>query len=182
MLPELDSIKKLRLKLDISQKDLAKRCNISASMLNQIERGGAKPSYDTAKRIFEVLESEEFRDQKKAGDICTRNIATLSPTDRVGDAISLLKKHGISQIPIMSRNTCVGLITSDDITNQLEDNSFDMNTRLSRIPRSPPPIVSVDHPANKLRIHLSISKCVLVSEKGKIIGIITSEDFHKLIE
>jgi predicted transcriptional regulator len=181
MLPELDSIKKIRTKLGLSQKDLASKCQISASMLNQIERHKAKPSYDTAKMIFEVLERAEFSDQRKAGDICTRNLLTLKLSDQVGDAIKLFSKHGISQVPIMNRNTCLGLISSDDISNQLENNSFDMKTRLSKIPKSMPPIVPVDHPAIKLRTLLSFSKCILVSEDGKIVGIITSEDFHKLL-
>jgi predicted transcriptional regulator len=182
MLPELDLIKKTRSRLGMTQKELAKKSSISPSMLNQIERKGAQPSYATAKKIFEILETEENKVRLKAGDICTRNIITLSPTNTVGDAVKLLSSKKISQIPIMNRNTCVGLITSDDITSQLGKNLFDIKTRLGKIESSQPPVVSIDSPAISLRSHLSYSKCILVSDKGKIVGIITSEDFHKLLD
>jgi len=182
MLPELDSIKKARQRLGMTQRELAVKSGISPSMLNQIERKGAQPSYATAKRIFEVLEIEEKKVLRKAGDICTFDIISLPPKATVGEAVTIMSTRKISQIPIMSKITCIGLVTSDDITHQLENNLFDSSTRLSKIPTSLPPIVSIDNPAISLRSYLAYSKCILVSDKGKIVGIITSEDFHKLID
>ena len=55
MLPRIDYIKQGRIKLGLTQRELASMSGISTSMINQIESGRCKPSYDTAKRIFEVL-------------------------------------------------------------------------------------------------------------------------------
>ena len=53
MLPRIDSIKQIRLKIGITQKKLAMLTGVSTSMINQIESGRSQPSYDTAKKIFE---------------------------------------------------------------------------------------------------------------------------------
>ena len=51
MLPRLDYIKQARTKLGITQRELASLAGVSTSMINQIESGRCKPSYDTAKKI-----------------------------------------------------------------------------------------------------------------------------------
>ena len=55
MLPRLETIKEERKKLNITQKKLASMTGVSTSMINQIESGRCKPSYNTAKKIFESL-------------------------------------------------------------------------------------------------------------------------------
>ena len=59
LLPSLETIKQKREKLHISQKKLAVMTGVSTSMINQIESGRSKPSYDTAKKIFENLANLE---------------------------------------------------------------------------------------------------------------------------
>ena len=56
MLPGIDYIKQGRIKLGLTQRELASLSGIGTSMINQIESGRCKPSYDTAKRIFEVTQ------------------------------------------------------------------------------------------------------------------------------
>ena len=57
LLPRIDSIKQIRLKIGITQKKLAAMTGVSTSMINQIESGRSQPSYETAKRIFDNLAS-----------------------------------------------------------------------------------------------------------------------------
>jgi predicted transcriptional regulator len=59
LLPRLEYIKQARTRLGITQRKLASITGISTSMVNQIESGRCKPSYDTAKKIFEILSSLE---------------------------------------------------------------------------------------------------------------------------
>ena len=59
MLPSIQSIKQQRIKLNMTQKELGNEVEVSTSMINQIESGRSKPSYDTAKKIFEVLANRE---------------------------------------------------------------------------------------------------------------------------
>ena len=65
MLPRLEYIRQTRIKLGITQRKLASLTGISTSMINQIETGRCKPSYDTAKKIFEILSSLEGNSSKK---------------------------------------------------------------------------------------------------------------------
>ena len=53
MLPTLEYIKQTRRRLGITQRTLADLTGVSTSMINQIECGRCKPSYETARRIFE---------------------------------------------------------------------------------------------------------------------------------
>ena len=55
MLPEIETIKQQRQKLRITQKKLAMLVGVSTSMINQVESGRSKPSYETAKKIFEKV-------------------------------------------------------------------------------------------------------------------------------
>jgi len=55
MLPSIESIKQQRLKINMTQKELANLVGVSTSMINQIESGRSQPSYETAKKIFENL-------------------------------------------------------------------------------------------------------------------------------
>ena len=59
MLPSIESIKQQRLKINMTQKELANLVGVSTSMINQIESGRRAPSYNTAKRIIEGLASNE---------------------------------------------------------------------------------------------------------------------------
>ena len=59
MLPSIESIKQQRLKINMTQKELANLVGVSTSMINQIESGRSQPSYETAKKIFEILTNKE---------------------------------------------------------------------------------------------------------------------------
>jgi predicted transcriptional regulator len=69
MLPRLEYIKQTRVRLGITQRKLATLTGISTSMVNQIESGRCKPSYETARKIFEILSSLEGRTSMKAGEM-----------------------------------------------------------------------------------------------------------------
>lgn len=181
MLFELNMIKTVRMKLGISQKQLAKECQISASMLNQIETKKAKPSYDTAKKIFEFLEKSQYKNQKKASEIYTTPLIKLVTSDTIDSAIQLMIKHEISQIPVFRGTKCVGQVTDEGLATRGSPDSIDKSVKLGKILEATPPIVPTDYPAFPLKHLILVSKCVLVSEEGEIIGIITAQNLLELI-
>jgi predicted transcriptional regulator len=185
MLPRLDSIKQARTKLGITQKELAKMAGISTSMINQIESGRSQPSYETAKRIFDGLATLEGRsDPNKAGDICSKEIVRLRPTDSLHDAIHKMRKLSISQIPIFNGSEPVGVITEDGVVKHLTDSDEASwkRIRLADVMEARPPIVDHQTPAKALVPLIRYSKCILVAKTGKIIGIITASDTLKMLE
>ena len=87
MLPSIQSIKQQRLKINLTQKQLANEVGVSTSMINQIESGRSQPSYETAKKIFEVLTTKENQSSYTAGQLCSQYIVSIKPSNTLHDAI-----------------------------------------------------------------------------------------------
>ena len=185
MLPRIDSIKQIRLKIGITQKKLANMTGVSTSMINQIESGRSQPSYETAKKIFENLSKLEGESSSHtAGDFCSTNIVKLNPSNTLHDAIKKMHQSSISQIPVFSDSDVVGMISEDGIVKHLADlgEAELKKSKLGDTMESVPPIVDWNTPANVLVPLIRYSKCILVSKKSKIIGIITASDTLKMME
>jgi len=185
LLPRIDSIKQIRLKVGITQKKLATMTGVSTSMINQIESGRSQPSYETAKRVFDSLASLEGKSSShKAGDFCSKDVVKLKPSNTLHDAIKKMHESSISQIPIFNGQELVGVISEDGIVKHLADvgESELKNAKLADTMEPVPPIVDYDTPANVLVPLIRYSKCILVSKKSKIIGIITASDTLKMME
>ena len=185
MLPRIDSIKQIRLKIGITQKKLASLTGVSTSMINQIESGRSQPSYETAKKIFENLSKLEGESSSHtAGDFCSKDIIKLKPSNTLHDAIKKMHELSISQIPIFNNSEVVGLISEDGIVKHLADlgEAELKKSKLENTMDPIPPIVDFDTPANVLVPLIRYSKCILVSKKSKVIGIITASDTLKMME
>ena len=104
MIPKLDTIGRMRIKLGITQKKLASMAGVSTSMINQIESNSCKPSYETARRIFDSLVTlEGSASKKKAGDVCSGEIVKIDINDKLDAAVSKMRKFSISQIPVFDK-------------------------------------------------------------------------------
>jgi predicted transcriptional regulator len=185
MLPRIDSIKQIRLKIGITQKTLAIMTGVSTSMINQIESGRSQPSYDTAKKIFENLAKLEGESSSHtAGDFCSKDIVKLKPSNTLHDAIKKMHELSISQIPVFINSEIMGIVSEDGIVKHLSDmgEAELKNAKLADTMDAIPPIVDFDTPANVLVPLIRYSKCILVSKKSKIIGIITASDTLKMME
>ena len=185
MLPRIDSIKQIRLKIGITQKKLATSTGVSTSMINQIESGRSQPSYSTAKKIFENLTKLEGESSSHtAGDFCSKDIIKLKPSNTLHDAIKKMHELSISQIPVFVNSEIMGVVSEDGIVKHLVDmgEAELKKAKLADTMDPIPPIVDFDTPANVLVPLIRYSKCILVSKKSKIIGIITASDTLKMME
>ncbi len=152
MLPSIESVKQQRLKIKLTQKQLAGEVGVSTSMINQIESGRSQPSYETAKKIFEVLAKKENQSSYSAGQLCSQNIVTIKPSNTLHDAIKKMHQKFISQIPVFDGKKPVGVISESGIVAHYEG-----------------PLIKY-------------SKCILVSKNSKVYGIITASDTLKMME
>ena len=176
MLPRLETIKEERKKLNLTQKKLAVMTGVSTSMINQIESGRSKPSYDTAKKIFESLAKLEGQTSThNAGDICSEKIVKLTLDSTIRDAGKKMHEKAIDQIPIFDGSTLKGLVTID-IVNEYSDRK---DIKIKNVMNPKPPLIDASEPANALSQLIRISGCALVEKNSKIIGIITSADLLK---
>src|SRR5437868_6317900 len=115
MLPRLEYIKQARIRLGITQRKLATSAGISTSMINQIESGRCKPSYETARKIFDVIASLEGKSSIKAGDICSRRLILVQKDEKLYKAIDTMRHHSISQLPVFESTRAVGILTEDGV-------------------------------------------------------------------
>jgi predicted transcriptional regulator len=184
MLPKLEYIKQARIRLSITQRRLALLTGISTSMINQIESGRCKPSYETARKIFEILSSLEGQSSMKAGDICSRKLISVQKHETLHAAINKMRSNSISQIPVFDGSRVVGILSEDALAKSMveKDEKKLRNIVIMIIMEPPPPVVDVSTPAKALVPLVRFAKCVLVSEKGDVIGIITVTDTLKMVE
>ena len=184
MLPRLEYIKQARIRLSITQRKLAALTGISTSMINQIESGRCKPSYETARKIFEILGSLEGKSSMKAGDICSINLITVQKHEALHSAIDKMGRNSISQIPVFDGSRVVGIISEDGLAKNMveKDEKKIHDTIIDVVMEPPPPVVDISTPAKAIVPLVRFAKCVLVSEKGNVIGIITVSDTLKMVE
>jgi predicted transcriptional regulator len=184
MLPRLEYIKQARIRLGITQRKLATLTGISTSMINQIESGRSKPSYETARKIFEILSSLEGKSSMKAGNICSMNLISVQKHEALYSAIDKMRRNSISQIPVFDASRVVGIISEDGLAKNMveKDEKKIRDTIISVVMEPPPPVVDVSTPAKAIVPLVRFAKCVLVSETGNVIGIITVSDTLKMVE
>jgi predicted transcriptional regulator len=184
MLPRLEYIKQARIRIGITQRKLATLTGISTSMINQIESGRCKPSYETARKIFEILGSLEGQSSMKAGDICSRNLISVQKYETLNTAIDKMRSNSISQIPVFDGSRVVGILSEDGLAKSMveKDEKKMLNMVISMVMETPPPVVDVSTPAKALVPLVRFAKCVLISEKSTVVGIITVTDTLKMVE
>ena len=182
MLPGIESVKQMRQKAGVTQKRLASMAGVSTSMINQIESGRASPSYKTAQRIFESLSRLEGESsQHTAGDFCSRDMVRLGPSDTLDAAVRTMRDRSISQIPVFDGPDVVGMVSEDGIVRHLADSEDLRGARLADMMDPAPPIVDMSTPANVLVPLIRHSKCILVSERSRVVGIITASDALRMV-
>lgn len=180
MLHELTGIKQMRQNLDLTQQELAKLSGVSQSLIAKIERGKIEPSYSIAKRIFATLDERISKKQKKivAKNICSKELVFTKSNDSIAKAINLMKKHAISQMPIIKDNVIVGSISEETfISNYDKITNSDMN--IEQIMDDPFPTLPEDTPIYLIRDILKMYSAVILIKDGKPFGIISRADLLK---
>ncbi|MFX0047629.1 MAG: CBS domain-containing protein [Candidatus Hermodarchaeota archaeon] len=182
-LPDFSQIKNLRKRLNISQKELGERLQISQSTISRIENGTMDPPYSKFKVIYEFLENERRsrkRSKKHAEDILTPDIISIKPQSTVKDAVELMTKYNISQIPILEDNQNYGSITSKKIQKYITDDPVILNLKVTDIKELPFPEVEKNWNVKDISVLLIKYPAVLVKEDKRFIGIITDSNFLNL--
>jgi len=56
-------------------------------------------------------------------DICSRELTTLSPEDRVGTAVQLMRGHAVRRLPVVKQGRAVGILTLGDLAIEEDEKS-----------------------------------------------------------
>ncbi|MFX1592347.1 MAG: CBS domain-containing protein [Promethearchaeota archaeon] len=183
ILPSLKDIKRLRKKLNISQQELGQVLNIPQSTISRIENATIDPPYSKLKKIYEYLENERKvreKSKKHAEDIMTKNIQSIQSSSTIKEAVDLMNKHDISQLPIIENNQNLGSITSKKIQKYITDNPEIINMDVSLIKELPFPEIDKNWNVKDISDLLLQYPAVLVKESNYYVGIISDSDLLRL--
>jgi CBS domain-containing protein len=127
------------------------------------------------------------RQTLKVEDVMTANPVTLDAGDTIAEAEEIMNEQGFRQIPVVSKQELVGIITDRDIRSFLggrlfgapEEREVAMNTRVGAVMTTKP--VSVELEDNlpeviELLIEGKVGGIPVVNEEQSLVGIVTYVD------
>src|SRR3989338_5294338 len=100
-------------------------------------------------------------------------IINVAPSEPIKDAIAKMKKHQISQLPVIESQKLIGLVSESIILEALLNSKA---TQVKEVMQESPPIVSKTTSIQVVSNLLKHYPMVLVSEEGRLIGLITKSD------
>jgi len=170
-------IREIRKRKRMTQLELAKKVGISQAHIAKIELEKVDPRLSTVNKILSVLEQKEFI---KCEDLMIKKIISVRLDNSIEKVIKLMKRFGISQLPVMDNNNrCVGIITEKIIIDNLDKRLSTL--QVSDIYEKDIPIVNHNDDINIAKRMLESHPAVLVSKNEKIVGIITKSDLLNLL-
>ena len=173
---DLIDIKKIRKKLGLTQVELAKKAGVSQSLIAKIEAGLLDPGYSKTKYIFDALEQLTQNEELSAEDVMNKKVITAKISDFVMDIIKLMKKHGISQLPVLDEEKPVGLITEHGVLDKISQGISMNHQKAQDIMEDCTPIVTPQTKMSVLSHLLRYFPIVLVVQKGKLLGLVSKAD------
>jgi predicted transcriptional regulator len=179
MITEISEIKRIRKKLNLTQTELAKRAGVSQSLIAKVEAGRIDPTYSKTRKIFDALSSLSDVQEPKAKDLMNRKIISVNSNNSVHHVSLLMRKHNISQVPVMEKQRVAGLISETTILELVAQGKKLENLVAKEIMQEQPPLISANTPSRIVLELLRFSQMVLVTENGQITGVITKADVLK---
>ncbi|MGC8609884.1 MAG: CBS domain-containing protein [Thermoplasmata archaeon] len=187
MLPSLEEIKGLRIKIGLTQKQLADLVGLSQSYIARLEKGDINPTYENIRKIYSVLESyldQNLNNEITAKEIMTRNVISVNSNDTIEKAINIMINNGISQLPVLDNDVIVGSITEELVNKLLNNEKLKNNIKNKKIKdymEDSFPQISENTSIKIISYLLKQYQAVLVISKGKLVGIITKTDLIKIL-
>lgn len=183
-LPPLEEIRRRRTRVGLTQGALAREAHVSQSLVAKIERGLVEPSYRNVVALFDALEraEEQASPDATAGTLATRSMLSVRPKDLLSEAAHLMRHHGISQVPVMEGELVVGGLTDRSVVECLADPrraALLPHLRVREVMQGPFPQVDAITPVRVVAPLLKHAPAVLVTERGRFVGILTQSDLFR---
>jgi len=170
---EIADIQKIRKKVGLTQFELAKRAQVSQSLIAKVESGKLDPTYSNAQKIFQALNDLSKQQEAKAKSIMNPKIIAVTPNDSIKDAIKKMKQHNISQMPVIENHKSIGSVSESTILEAIMD---EKGKKIKDIMQDSPPVVSKESSIDVVSNLLKFYPMILVSEEGELKGVITKSD------
>jgi predicted transcriptional regulator len=166
-------LKKMRKDAGMTQLELSAAVNFSQAHIAKIEGGKVDPRLSTVNKILNVLSG---RTKTLCGDVMTEKFFTVKPSDKVTDAVLIMQRRDISQLPVVDGCNMVGVMTESDVMSQLDDIE---NKLVSQVMSKPLPQVEFSTPLDSIKSLFDVYPAIIITRSGKPIGILTKSDLIK---
>src|SRR4051794_31945866 len=134
--------------------------------------------YGFLERTGEARVGDVLRTKTRAGE--TPSFVVVQTHHKVRDAIALLHKHGVSQLPVVSEGdpeTIVGSVGERGLLKRAVDNPQLMGVAIADVMEAPFPSVAASDPVREAVELLSgEGQAVTVADGGRPVGIVTRAD------
>jgi predicted transcriptional regulator len=109
-------------------------------------------------------------------DDSTPHLVSVGPDHKVSDALQLMNKYGLSQLPVLEDGRSVGSLREGKLMGKLLVDRALMDATVSEVMEKGFPVVNEDDDLDAAVKHLRTSPAILVAEYGRIVGILTRHD------
>lgn len=118
----------------------------------------------------------------KVGDVMSKGIITVNPSDNVKKACEIMSKHDLSGLTVMKGGKLAGMLTQGDLVPMIANGQDPtkvkvksiMGTKLAKID----PAADISQAA-KLMVSKKVKR-LPVLKKGKLVGVITQADIVRI--
>jgi predicted transcriptional regulator len=184
MLPSIDEVSKKRKVMGLTQQKLARLAGVSQSLIAKLESQKIDPSYTKVKAIFDALERLRTETEVRADEVLHNKVIGLQRSAPVSKAVQTMADYGYSQLPVFDGEHPVGSISEKTIIGKVSAGK-DLNqiSKLSvgDVMEEAFPQVGEDAPLPLISSLLQVYPAVLISTKGKVVGIVTKADLLKML-
>lgn len=110
-------------------------------------------------------------------------LVSVDPTSIVRDALELLRRHDVSQLPVLAGRENVGSVTEEEILQRALADETVLERTVSAVLGPPFPEVAGEASLGELIVRLKESRAVLVREPGgaKPVGLLTRRDLFAFL-
>ena len=172
-----DDVRQLRQRKKLTQAELGAKVGVSQSFIARFEKGSLDPKLSLVRKIVEVLTGNSGR---TCSEIMSPTPVAVDARDTVSIAVSLMQRHGYSQLPVVRGTQVLGIITEWDVIQNLQHNLREISVQSVMSP-SGALIVDENTAVNVIIPLFEKYQAVLIMNQGRLQGIITRSDLLKLI-
>ena len=176
---DIKEIKEIRRKFNLTQADLAKKAGVSQSLIAKVEAGRLDPTYSNAKKIFNALDELTRKQETKVEEIMVKKVVSVSPENDIAEIVKKMRKHEISQVPVIDKEKLIGYISEADVLDAFTRGKKDIKAK--DIMKDSPPTITKDASMNVASDLLKFYPIIIVVQKGKLLGVITKADILRKV-
>jgi signal-transduction protein with cAMP-binding, CBS, and nucleotidyltransferase domain len=74
--------------------------------------------------VIRAIANGNYPATTKLGEVCSRELATVAPSDTVDKAVRIMRVKGIRRLPVVEYGPLVGIVSISDLAGEQEPRTF----------------------------------------------------------